>query len=112
MQRGEVWWARLPEPSGAGAGFARPVIIVQADAFNRSAIRTVIAVAITSNTALAAAPGNVLLSRRASGLRRASVANVSQVVTLDRRLLAERVRALPARELDAVEQGLRLALGP
>ncbi len=111
MRRGEIWWARLPAASGSGAGYRRPVLVVQADAFNRSAIQTVVAVAITSNTALGAAPGNVLLSRRASGLPRASVANVAQLVTLDRALLEGRVRALPPRELDAVDRGLRLVLG-
>jgi len=109
--RGEIWWASLPPPRGSEPGHRRPVLVVQSDEFNRSAIRTVLALTLTSNVALARAPGNVLLARRASGLPRPSVANVSQVVTLDRSLLTERVGRLPARELAAVEAGLRLVLG-
>ncbi len=68
MQRGEIWWANLPDPIGSGPGYRRPVLIVQADSFNRSRIKTVIVAVITKNTALAAAPGNVLLPAAASGL--------------------------------------------
>lgn len=111
MRRGEVRWASMPRPRGSGLGYRRPVLIVQADAFNRSRIQTVVAVAITSNLELAAAPGNVALSKKATGLPRRSVANVSQVVTLDRSVLGERLRTLPKQELAAVEAGLRLVLG-
>lgn len=111
MRRGEVRWASMPRPRGSGPGHRRPVLIVQADAFNRSRIQTVVAVAITSNLELAAAPGNVALSKKATGLPRRSVANVSQVVTLDRSVLGERLRTLPKQELAAVEAGLRLVLG-
>lgn len=110
MRRGEIWWASLPRPEGSGPGYPRPVLVVQAEAFNRSRIRTVIAVTITSNLALAEAPGNVLLSRRASGLPKQSVVNVSQVVTLDRTLLTERVRTLSKEAMSAVDAGLRLVL--
>src|SRR5437764_1296864 len=91
MERGEVWWASLPAPTGTGPGFRRPVLVVQSDDFNRSRIRTVMAVIITGNTALTGAPGNVALESQDSGLPRPSVANVSQVYTLDRALLTERV---------------------
>ena len=111
ISRGEVWWAALPTPRGSEPGYRRPVLVVQCDDFNRSKLRTVVAVAITSNLALAEAPGNVSLGRRATGLPRRSVANVSQVITLDRRFLHERVKRLPKRELAAVGAGLRLALG-
>ena len=110
MRRGEVWWADLPEPVGSEPGFRRPVLIVQADEFNRSRIRTVLAVAITSNTALAGAPGNVPLSSRSVGLGRESVVNVSQVVTLDKSFLAERVGRLSEAKLREVDDGLRLVL--
>lgn len=110
MRRGEIWWASLP-PKGSAPGHRRPVLIIQSDAFNRSNIQTVIAVTVTSNTRLAAAPGNVLLSRKASGLRRESVANVSQIVTADRSILTERVSTLPKRDMSAVEAGVRLVLG-
>ena len=83
MTRGEVWWASLPEPRGSGPGLRRPVVIVQADAFNRSRIRTLIVAAVTTKRNLAGMPGNVRLRRREGGLREASVVNVSQVLTID-----------------------------
>jgi mRNA interferase MazF len=111
MQRGEIWWASLPEPKGSEPEFRRPVLVVQSDAFNRSRIGTVVVVAITSNTGLADAPGNVLLNRRTSGLPKPSVVNVSQVLTLDRTMLTEPVRTLPKRELTSIDNGLRLVMG-
>jgi len=111
MQRGEIWWATLPAPKGSAPGYRRPVLIVQSDAFNRSRIATVVVAVITSNTALAAAPGNVMLGRRASGLPKPSVVNVSQVLTLDRAMLTEAVKTLPKNEMTAVENGLRLVMG-
>lgn len=110
IQRGEIWWADLGEPRGSEPGFRRPVLIVQADAFNRSRIATTIAVTLTSNVALAGAPGNVLVSRRASGLPRDSVANVSQVVTVDRDVLTERAGTVSPEVMAAVDGGLRLVL--
>lgn len=110
IQRGEIWWADLPEPLRSEPGFRRPVFIVQADPFNRSRIQTVIVAAITSNVALAAAPGNVLLPAEVSGLARDSVVNVSQVLTLDKEFLTERVSTVPRRLQSAVDNGLRLAL--
>ena len=110
MKRGEIWWADLPEPAGSEPGFKRPVLIVQADEFNRSRIRTVIAAAITSNVSLANAPGNVLLSKRSLGLNRESVINVSQIVTLNKAFLTKRIGRLPGRKLREVEDGLRLVI--
>lgn len=111
LQRGEIWWAHLPEPRGSEPGFLRPVLIVQADAFNQSRLRTVIIAAITSNLALASAPGNVLLPRRASGLSKESVVNISQLVALDRGYLTEHVGKIPPRIQASVDAGLRLVLG-
>lgn len=111
IERGEIWWADLGEPGGAEPGYRRPVLVVQADAFNRSRIATVIAVLLTSNLRLVEAPGNVLLAARESGLPRDSVANVSQVVTLDRAELAERAGRLSRRLMARVDGGLRLVLG-
>ena len=111
MERGEIWWASLPDPRGSAPGFRRPVVIVQADAFNRSRIGTVIVAAITSNVTLAAAPGNVVLNRRASGLPKASVVNVSQVLTVDRSSLTEPVRTLPKKDMTLIDNGLRLVMG-
>ena len=110
MKRGEVWWADLPEPAGSEPGYRRPVLIVQADDFNRSRLRTVLAAAIASNLALAHAPGNLLLSRRSAGLERESVVNVSQVVTVDKRFLIEPAGKLSGSQLRQVEEGLRLVL--
>jgi len=111
MRRGEVWWASLPNPSGSGPGFRRPVLVVQADEFTASNIQTVLVAVITSNRALAAAPGNVLLERKHSRLRKSSVVNVSQIVTVDKRVLTERVASLPRRVMAAVDGGLKLVLG-
>lgn len=110
MKRGEVWWAELPEPSGSEPGYRRPVLVLQSDAFNRSRIGTVVAAAITSNTRLAEAPGNVSLSRRSAGLERESVVNVSQIVTLDKHVLVERVGRVPAAKMREVDDGVRLVL--
>lgn len=110
VARGEVWWADLPEPAGSGPGYRRPVLVVQHDAFNRSRIATVVAVALTGNLRLLDAPGNVLVPAKLSGLPRDSVANVSQVVTLDRSLLVERAGALPRAVMTQVGAGLRLVL--
>jgi mRNA interferase MazF len=83
VQRGEIWWANLPEPTGSEPGFRRPVLVVQSDEFNQSRIATVIAVVLTSNLKLAQAPGNVLLPSKATHLSKDSVANISQVITVD-----------------------------
>ncbi len=111
MQRGEIWWATLPGPTGSGPGKRRPVLIVQSDAFNASRLQTVIAVVITSNVELAAAPGNILLRRRDTKLSKDSVANVSQLITLDRSFLNDRVGELPKRLSGVLDEGLRLVLG-
>jgi mRNA interferase MazF len=111
MKRGELWWASLPTPTGSGPGFRRPVLIVQSNPFNDSRIATVIVAVVTSNLALAEAPGNVRLGKADAGLDRASVINVSQLVTLDRSLLTERVRAVPSSIQHRIDAGLRLVLG-
>ncbi|MPZ14728.1 MAG: type II toxin-antitoxin system PemK/MazF family toxin [Chloroflexi bacterium] len=111
MQRGEVWWASLADPRGSQAGFRHPVLVVQADSFNRSNISTVLVLVITSNLRLASAPGNVRLRRSDCGLPRESVINVSQVVTVDKRFLTERVGRVPPEVLAEVGSGLRLILG-
>jgi mRNA interferase MazF len=110
LHRREIWWADLPHARGSEPGFRRPVLIIQADAFNQSRIKTVIAAVITSNLELARAPGNVLLSARISRLPKDSVVNVSQLVTIDRRYLSERVGSVSGQSWSAVEAGLRLVL--
>lgn len=111
MKRGEVWWASLPSPAGSGPGFRRPVLVVQSNPFNESRISTAIVAVITSNLALAEAPGNVRLARSESGLARPSVVNVSQLLTIDKSRLTERVRLLPAMTMAQANDGLRLVLG-
>lgn len=110
MRRGEIWWASLPEPSGSGPGYRRPLLIVSANSFNESRISTVIAAVITSNLRLADAPGNVRLPARGLGLSKPSVVNVSQIITVDKALLTERVGRLTPRLLAAVDDGIRLVL--
>lgn len=110
MQRGEVWWATLPVPTGSGPGGRRPVVIAQSDRFNRSRIRTVVVVVVTSNVALADAPGNVFLPQRKSGLERDSVANVSQLLTVDKTLLTEYIATLPADLFTQIEAGIKVVL--
>ncbi len=110
IQRSEIWWASLPEPVGSEPGYRRPVLVVQSNDFNRSRIATVIAVVITSNTNLAQAPGNVFLPEKLTGLSKDSVANISQVVTVDKSFLTERVGTLPPNIFEQVERGLRLVL--
>lgn len=111
MKRGEVWWASLPPPAGSAPGFRRPVVVVQSNPFNASRISTVVIAVVTSNLALADAPGNVRIGKSESGLSKPSVVNVSQVLTIDRSYLTARVRALPAQSMNRVDVGLRLVLG-
>ena len=110
VHRGEVWWADLAEPRGSEPGFRHPVLILQAESFNRSRLRTVIGVIVSSKTRLLDAPGNALLPAKESGLPRDSVANVTQFVTVDRDHLQERVGKASAATLARVEVGLRLVL--
>ena len=111
IAQGDVCWASLDEPIGSGPGFHRPVIIVQGDAFNASRIATVVVVPLTSNQRLAAAPGNVLLPAAATGLPQDSVANVSQIVAIDRELLTERVGKVSDTHLDRILTGIDVVLG-
>lgn len=111
MKRGEVWWASLPEPTGSGPGFRRPVLVVQSNSFNQSRIGTVVVAVVTSNVALANAPGNARLAKSETGLPRVSVVNVSQLLTIDRALLTVRVKALPSQSMARVDEGLRLVMG-
>jgi mRNA interferase MazF len=111
MKRGEVWWAELPAPAGSGPGFRRPVLVVQSNPFNSSRIATVVVAVITSNVALAEAPGNVRVGKTESGLPQPSVVNVSQLITLDRSVLSRKVKALSGAALQKVDEGLKLVLG-
>lgn len=105
-----MWWAHLPEPVGSGPGFRRPVLAVQSNDFNESAIRTVIVAVLTLNLARALDRGNVFLGPDESGPARGSVVNVSQLLSIDTLLLTDRVRLLTGGRLAEVDAGLRLAL--
>lgn len=109
--QGEVWWADLPEPSGSGPGFRRPVVVVQGNHLNRSRIATAVCVPLTSNVTWAGAPGNVLLQAKATGLPKDSVANVSQIITLDRSLLSDRVGRVGPKQLAQILHGVDVVLG-
>ena len=111
IAQGDVCWADFPDPVGSGPGFRRPVLVVQGDAINRSRIATVVCVPLTSNLKWSEAPGNVPLPSRSTGLGKDSVANVSQIVTLDRAFLTERVGRVAKRQLELVFAGLDLVLG-
>ncbi len=111
IAQGEVWWADLGDPAGSEPGYRRPVVVVQGDAFNASALGTAVCVVLTSNLKWAQAPGNVLLAARATGLPKDSVANVSQLVTLDRDALTERAGRLSASHLELVLNGIDVVLG-
>lgn len=110
IRRGTVWWTALPEPAGSEPGYRRPMVIVQTDSFTVSQLRTVIAVALTSNPTRAAAPGNVRVSAREAGLPTDSVANISQIVTLDKSFLKEYSGRLRPRTMAAIADGMRLVL--
>lgn len=111
ISQGDIWWADLPPPAGSGPGFRRPVVVIQSDAFNRSRIATVVCVPLTTNTRWANVPGNVLLAADATNLPDDSVANASQVITLDKQLLTEHAGKLTRAKLELVLAGLDAVLG-
>ena len=111
IAQGEIWWADLPTPAGSGPGFRRPVVVVQGDAVNRSRIATVVCVPLTANSKWAGAPGNVLLGSDLTGLPKDSVANVSQLIALDKTLLTERVGKIPKAKNDLLLSGIDVILG-
>ena len=111
VAQGDVWWADLDEPRGSEPGFRRPVIVVQGDPFNRSNISTVVVVPLTSTLDLAESPGNILLPSKATRLPKDSVANVSQITTLDRSVLADRVGRLSENHIQAILNGIDVVLG-
>jgi mRNA interferase MazF len=110
VRRGEIWWASLPAPQGSSPGYRRPVVVIQSNDFNESPIQTVVIAAITSNLALAAAPGNFAVSVRWAGLSRKSVVNVSQLLTVSKSVFTERIGRLDDGSLRQLDEGLRLVL--
>ncbi len=110
VKKGEVWWASLGEPRGSEPGYKRPVVIVSANEFNKSTIKTVIVAVITSNLRLAEAPGNFSVSKKDSGLAKESVVNISQLLTLDKSFLVEKSKKIPELKLIRLNEGLKLVL--
>lgn len=110
IHRGEVWWADLGTPRGSEPGYVRPVLVIGDDRYNASRLRTVTIVVISTNTRLAALPGNVSVPNVVSGLPCDSIVDVTQVATIDRQALTERVGQLPDWVIEQVGDGLRLAL--
>lgn len=111
VAQGDVRWADLPAPAGSGPGFRRPVLVVQGNPFNRSRIATAVCIPLTSNLKWAAAPGNVLLAAGTTGLPKDSVANVSQIVSIDRDLLTDKVGQVPRAQVERILAGIDLMLG-
>jgi mRNA interferase MazF len=110
MNRGEIWWAELGEPARSGPGYRHPVVIVQSDKYNASAISTVIVAVISSNLNLLRAPGNILLGRNESKLPKESVINISQIITVDKTYLSSHVGTLRQKTLSALNASLKSIL--
>jgi mRNA interferase MazF len=111
IEQGEIYWADFGQPAGSEPGYVRPFVIVQDDSFNRSRISTVVGVPVSSRLSLLQSPGNVALSTRETGLDRDSVANISQISTLDRRALGERIGKVNERKLEQILDGIQLLIG-
>lgn len=110
MRRGEIWWVDLGLPFGSEPAFKRPVVIIQDDSFNNSRISTVIVLSLTTNIDLSEAPGNVFLSKKETKLSKDSVANVSQITTIDRNRLLEKASKLPSEKISDIDDGICLVL--
>ncbi|MFP3090461.1 type II toxin-antitoxin system PemK/MazF family toxin [Treponema sp. TIM-1] len=110
MIRGEIWWAELPRPRGSEPAKRRPVLVIQGDTYNRSALSTVICAVITSNRDLAQAPPNFLLEKGISGLDKPSVINFSQIITIDKAFFIQQVSMLPKTIIERINAGLKQVL--
>jgi mRNA interferase MazF len=108
IQQGEVYWIDFGPAAGAAPAERHPCVVVQSDLFNRSRIATTVVCLITSNLSRARAPGNVALQEGDANLSKASVVNVSQVVTIDKSELGERIGKLRAEAIEAIRSGLSL----
>ena len=108
MIKGEIWWAHLPYPRGSEPAKKRPVLIIQGDAFNRSNINTVVCVVITSNQRFASSPANLLLEKHVSKLSATSVANFSQIVTIDKSYFISQVSMVPKPIIDKIDECIKI----
>ncbi len=111
MIRGEIWWVDLGIPLGSEPGYKRPVIIIQDNSFNKSHIQTVLVASLTTNIDLSEAPGNVFIEKEDSGLSKDSVINISQISTIDKNRLVNKVSQVPLDIIRSIESGLKLILG-
>jgi mRNA interferase MazF len=112
INQGDIYWVELEEPSGSDPGYKHPHVVIQNNLFNRSQIRTVVVLALTSNLKRAEAPGNVLLPKGEANLPKASVVNVSQVFTVDKSQLDEYIGTLSSKRVREVLNGIRLVIEP
>lgn len=111
VSQGEIWWAGLKVPHGSEPGYKRPVVVIQGTDVNRSNIATVICIPLTSNLKWSNAPGNVTLTSKQTGLPKKSVANVSQIITLDRKALIERVGIISKKKMELIFSGIDIIFG-
>ena len=108
MIKGEIWWADLPaNPYGSEPGKRRPVLIIQNDMINRSNIKTIVCAVITSNMSQAQVPGNILLEKSITGLTKTSVANFSQIFTVDKTRFIEQVSMLPKNYIARINESIK-----
>jgi mRNA interferase MazF len=112
ISQGDVFWVDLSKPSGSGPGYRHPHVVIQNDVFNRSRIATVVVCALTSNLKLGASPGNVTLRKREAGLTKRSVVNISQIFTVDKSDLVQRIGSLAPARTREVLKGVHLLLQP
>ncbi len=112
IRQGDVFWVDLGEPSGSGPGYRHPHVVIQNNVFNRSRINTVVVCTITSNLKRAEAPGNVLLEKGEASLPRQSVVNVSQIFTVDKGDLIEKIGALSPHRVQQILDGVQLVVEP
>ncbi len=112
ISQGDVYWVDLGDPIGSAPGLLHPHVVIQNDAFNRSNIRTVVVCALTSNLTRASAPGNVLLAVGEANLPKQSVVNISQVFTVDKSQLDEKIGTLSSSRVRQILDGLQLLLDP
>jgi len=110
VKRGEIWWVTMDEPRGSEPGYRRPVVVISSNEFNKSQIQTIIVAVITSNLHLAGAPGNIKLSINNSGLKRESVINISQLLTLDKSFITEKIGQLDNNLIHKLNSGIKLVL--
>ncbi len=112
INQGDIFWVDLGCPSGSAPGFKRPHIVIQNNIFNHSRINTVVVSALTSNLKRADAPGNVLLSKGEANISKDSVVNISQIITVDKSDLIEKIGSLPSSRIKQIIEGVKLLIEP